>query len=87
MRKITVIGAENENRIRAEEAKEKFIRSCVVRNLSTQTIRYYQEDLDYFLLAAKVEFMDEITPDIIDDFIYESLAAGKRATSVNTRIK
>ena len=38
MRRITVKQEETESRIKSETAKEKFIRSCVVRNLSSHTV-------------------------------------------------
>lgn len=70
-----------------EEAQEAFHKHCVVRNLSERTINYYKEDLDFFHSKVPVKYIDEVNQEAFDDFIFRELEAGKKANSLNTRIR
>lgn len=78
MRKTTIKNAADIERIKIQEATERFIRHCKVRNLSAQTIKYYTEDCGYFMAHTDVEYIDEVNHDVMEDFIFQEMEDGKR---------
>ena len=57
------------------------------KNLSSQTMRYYAEDLKYFHACVPVQYVDEVSQDAFENFIVLELDAGKKITSLNSRIR
>lgn len=55
--------------------------------MRSRTITYYTEDLTYFHAKTPVKYIDEVTQEVFDDFILNELEAGKKTTSLNTRIR
>lgn len=77
-----------EKRTTTEDAKKAFLRHCRVKNLNPSTIEYYDEDITYFFNHVEnISFVDEITLEIVEDFIGQQLDEGKKVSSMNTRIR
>lgn len=70
-----------------QEAKAAFIQHCRIKNLSPQTLRYYNEDLDYFFSHIPVKYTEENTEEIYEAFLTGELDAGKKISSLNSRIR
>lgn len=87
MRRTTILNAVEVRRTTFSEAESAFIKHCRVKNLRPKTITYYEEDIEYFHAKVPVKYIDEITQDRFDDFIVAELDAGKKVTSLNTRIR
>lgn len=87
MRRTTILNAVEVRRTTFSEAESAFIKHCRVKNLRPRTITYYAEDLNYFHTKVPVKYVDEITQDVFDDFIFQELEAGKKTSSLNTRIR
>ena len=50
-------------------------------------MRYYAEDLKYFHACVPVQYVDEVSQDAFENFIVSELDAGKKITSLNSRIR
>ncbi len=87
MRRTTILNAVEVRRTTFLEAQNAFYKHCRLKNLRPRTITYYTEDLNYFHSKAPVKYADEITQEVYDDFILAELDAGKKNTSLNTRIR
>ena len=74
------------SRIKANMASEEFIRHCKLKNLRPETIKYYEEDINYFLKSSGILFIDEVKSGIYESFLLEKMAITK-ITSLNTRIR
>lgn len=69
------------------EAEKAFFKFCVLKNLRPASIEYYREDLHYFQQKTGIKFVEGITQNVYDDFIYNELQEGKKTTSLNARIR
>ncbi len=87
MRRMKIINAAEVRRTPFSEAANAFYKHCRVRNLRPRTITYYKEDLTYFHGKTGVKYADEITQEVFDEFIFNELEAGKKTSSLNTRIR
>ena len=87
MRRTTILNAVQVKRTTFTEAENAFYKHCRVKNLRPRTITYYKEDLTYFHGKSGVRYVDEITQEVFDDFIFSELEAGKKTSSLNTRIR
>lgn len=87
MRRTTIINAREVKRITYKEAQAAFFKHCVLKNLRPPTIKYYEEDLTYFHNKVVVKYIDDITQEVYDGFILDELNAGKKVSSLNTRIR
>ena len=86
MRRTKILNSVEVRRTTYTEAQNAFIKHCRLKNLRPQTVKYYTEDLTYFHSQTPVKYVDEITQDVFDGFILKELDAGKKTTSLNTRI-
>ena len=87
MRRTKILNASEVRRTTFTEAENAFYKHCRLKNLRPQTITYYKEDLTYFHGKTGVRYADEITQAVFDGFILNELEAGKKTTSLNTRIR
>ena len=87
MRRTTILNNVNTSRTTIQQAEQEFFKFCKLKNLRPQTIKYYTEDLTYFHNAISAKYADEITQETFNDFIFQELEAGKKVTSLNTRIR
>ena len=82
-----ILNSDEINRMTIDDAEERFLRDCKLRNLSPHTLNYYIEDLRYFKKHCPVKFIDQVTQDVYEKFIVDEMDAGKKASSLNTRIR
>ena len=87
MRRMKILNASEVRRTTFTEAENAFYKHCRLKNLRPQTITYYKEDLTYFHGKTGVKYVDEVTQSAFDGFILNELEAGKKTTSLNTRIR
>lgn len=87
MRRTKILNAKEVRRTTFAEAESAFIKHCRIKNLRPRTITYYKEDLDFFHSKVSVKYVDEITQEVFDGFILDELDAGKKVTSLNSRIR
>ena len=50
-------------------------------------MRYYAEDLKYLHACVPVRYVDAVSQDVFENFIVSELDAGKKITSLNSRIR
>ncbi len=87
MRITKILNSKQVKHTTFKEAQSAFYRHCVIRNLSEQTLRYYKEDLTYFHNKVPVKYIDDLTQEAFDDFLFNELEEGKKVISLNTRIR
>lgn len=87
MRRTTILNREDVKRVSFAEAEKNFFQHCKLKNLRQSTLDYYKEDLKYFFQKTKVKYIDEVTQDVFDSFLLGELEAGKKTSSLNTRIR
>ena len=87
MRKITLSDDFKRNRTSFEEARASFIKFCKLKNLSKPTLEYYEGHLKYFLKVIPIKYLDEVTQDVFDDFVFSQLEQGKRTTTINSILR
>jgi len=87
MRRMTIANSCEVRQTTFKEAEAAFIKHCKLRNLRPQTIRYYTEDLNYFHSNVPVRYVNQITQEVFDEFIFQQLEQGKKVSSLNTRIR
>ena len=87
MSRIKICAAEEQIRKNVSGAQAEFIRHCRIRNLSLRTIDYYQEDIEYFLKWSNLKFVDDITKDVMDNFVAHEMDKGNKVTAINSRIR
>ena len=87
MKRVKITNAEHIERLPIQEAKNRFIKHCRVKNLSPQTISYYKEDCEYFAARCGKDYIDEVDYEVLEDFIFQELENGKKVSSLNTRIR
>lgn len=87
MKRTSILNKSNQNRIIYEQAVSSFNKYCVLKNLRPSTLEYYNEDLSYFYSKISVKYIDEVTQEVYDSFLYSELEEGKKVSSLNTRIR
>jgi len=87
MRKMEISNTNAVNRITVEKAIEIFLRNCLVKNLSIETQNYYKENCNLFNSLINVEYIDEVTRDIVEDFIFLEKQTIKKVTTINTKLR
>ena len=85
--RTTILNAQAVSRISFAQAQEAFFRHCKLKNLRKTTMTYYAENLRYFKSRVNIRYIDDITQDVIDEFILFELDSGKKSVSLNTRIR
>lgn len=70
------------------DAQTSFIRHCQLKNLAPYTVKYYKENLQFFLDSMpQVKFVDEINQELIDQFVCMLMDKGNRVTAINARLR
>ncbi|MBR3935698.1 MAG: tyrosine-type recombinase/integrase [Oscillospiraceae bacterium] len=87
MRKITLAGNFKQNRTSFEDARTSFIKFCKLKNLAKPSLDYYDGHLKFFHKKVPVMYLDEITQETFDDFIFAQLEEGKRTTTINSQLR
>ena len=70
MRKITLSDDFKRNRTSFEDAGTAFIKFCRLKNPAKPSLDYYDGHLKYFLKMVPVKYLDEITRDVFDDYLF-----------------
>ena len=87
MRKITLTNDFKQNRTSFEDARTSFIKFCKLKNLAKPSLDYYDGHLKFFHKKVPVMYLDEITQEAFDDFIFAQLEEGKRTTTINSQLR
>lgn len=87
MRRTTILNAQEVRRTTYKDAENAFMKHCKIKNLSPQTLDYYAENTRFFNANVPVKYIDEVTQEVFEDYIVAELDAGKKVTSLNTRIR
>lgn len=87
MRRRTITNEKLLQEMTTEEVKNKFIRHCVVKNLSKETVRYYQENFNYFGSMLPTTYISEITITSIEDFIFKEKEKEKKIVTINSELR
>ena len=75
-------------RKKVSDAVGAFLRRCRLKNLSPRTQEYYKEDLNHFCaMMPQIQYVNEITQDVLDDFVIQEMERNNRVSSVNTRLR
>lgn len=87
MRKITLTSDFKQNRTSFEDARTSFIKFCKLKNLAKPSLDYYDGHLKFFHKRVPVVYLDEITQEAFDDFVFAQLEEGKRTTTINSQLR
>lgn len=87
MSRIKMKQVEGVGRITLDYAIDQFMRHNRLKNLSSRTLEYYEEDLRYFQKITEVTYLDEITDKLYEDFILHEMDKGNKMTAVNCRTR
>ncbi len=77
MRRKTIQNAADMKLMTLQEATDRFIKHCKVKNLREQTIAYYVEDCSYFAAHTEAEYIDEVTYELLEEFVFQEIENGK----------
>ena len=83
----TIKNPKENRRKTLHEAQKIFLQNCRIKNLSPRTLKYYEEDLNYFFSRIQVKYVDEIVLEVYEAFLSGELEAGKKISSLNSRIR
>ena len=87
MPRIKMKQVQGVGRVTLEYAIDQFMRHNRLKNLSSRTLEYYEEDLRYFQRTTAVTYLDEITDKLYEDFILHEMDKGNKMTAVNCRTR
>lgn len=87
MAKIRINASDAGFRKRVSSAQKEFLRHSRLRNLSPRTQEYYRENLSYIRRVLKLEYVDELTKDRVDDLVDHEMNKGNKVVAINSRIR
>lgn len=88
MRMTTIKNVKAQKRTTTETAESEFLKHCKLKNLREETLKYYTEDIEYFFsTAGNFKYMDEISKEVYEEWLISLIDAGKKTTSLNSRIR
>lgn len=70
-----------------DEAIEQFYKSCIVKNLTPSSIKYYKEIIGYFLKFSKKDYLQQYTNEDMVDYIVHMKEKGLKDTTINIRLR
>ncbi len=74
--------------MRISDAVENFMKRCPLKNLSPRSLEFYGETLKHFISRIpRVKFVDELTQEVLDEFILGEMQRNNCVTSINTRLR
>ena len=69
-------------------ALSAFMRHCKLKNLSPYSYLYYEKNIGYFLESEpQIKYVDEITTEVIEEFISKLMDKGNKVTAINARLR
>ncbi|KJR46173.1 Phage integrase [Desulfosporosinus sp. I2] len=71
------------------ELKKRYLKKCMVNNLSEYTIKFYETSCNMFnkFINLSELMVSDVTRDLIDDYILHLKGTGIKAVSINTYIR
>ena len=87
MARIKMEQVEGIGRTALDKAIAEFMRHCRLRNLSPETLKYYEEDLIYFKKCIPIQYADEICRERLEELIIHEMDKGNRITAINARVR
>ena len=88
MPRIRIKQDDQKQRKSISEAQKIFIMHCKLKNLAPYTIKYYEENLNFFQPSSPlIKNVDEITQDVIDSYSSMLMGKGDRNTAINARLR
>ena len=88
MPRIRIKQDDQKQRKSISEAQKIFIMHCKLKNLAPYTIKYYEENLNFFQPSSPlIKNVDEITQDVIDSYSSMLMGKGDRITAINARLR
>jgi integrase/recombinase XerD len=82
----------NEEKMKLEDALEKFLRKCRIKNLADRTIEYYEEHCGFFFSYLEkekpnIKYLQQLNQGIVEEYILYKKATGIKNTSINTELR
>jgi len=88
MPRITIKQDDQKQRRAVSDAQKIFIMHCKLKNLAPYTIKYYEENLNFFQNSNRlIKNVDEITQEVIDGYAGMLMTKGDRITAINARLR
>ena len=83
LKQVDGIGRKN-----VSDAFTAFMHHCQLKNLSPYSIKYYKENIQFFLDSMpQVKYVEDITQERIDEFVSALMDKGNRVTAINARLR
>ena len=83
LKQVDGIGRKN-----VSDAFTAFMHHCHLKNLSLYSIKYYKENIQFFLDSMpQVKYVEDITQERIDEFVSALMDKGNRVTAINARLR
>ena len=65
-----------------------FMRHCKLKNLSPYSYLYYDKNIKFFFeMNPEIKYVDDITTEVIEEFISKLMDRGNRVTAINARLR
>lgn len=88
MKRIQLKQVDEISRKKIPDAYNSFMRQCKLKNLSPYSFLYYEKNIGFFLESLpESKYVDEITPETIENFISMLMDRGNRVTAINARLR
>ena len=88
MKRIQLKQVDEISRKKIPDAYNSFMRQCKLKNLSPYSYLYYEKNIGFFLESLpESKYVDEITPETIENFISMLMDRGNRVTAINARLR
>ena len=69
------------------EASDSFLKKCRLKNLSPRSVEYYEATIKRFTTAMRLNYVDEISQDTLDDFVLGEMNSNLRISSINNHLR
>ncbi|MBR7041527.1 MAG: site-specific integrase [Clostridia bacterium] len=69
------------------EAVECFLKKCRLKNLSPRSLEFYEDTIKHFTTAQRLKYIEEISQDVLDEFVLGEMNRNLRITSINNHLR
>ena len=87
MRKMEIDNAHLMERVTIEKALENFLKNRTIKNLSEDSIKFYQEKCSYFIRNIKATYIDQVNKITIENFKYAEKMRNSKTTTINAKLR
>ena len=88
MNRIKIALVDQNSHRTIENAASEFMRHNKLKNLAPYTLKYYQENLNFFQNCfPEIKMLKEITPETIQGYIGILMDKGDKVTAINARLR